>query len=220
MTDEVADGDRSEFKTKDGLFWHFTQIDALQSIFHNGFRMTHSACFSDNLDGALRNQIQAINCEIASRLHEVINNTTVGEDVKHAMLDLARNDCVSPAFVTCFSKDPNFGEMWSHYGCEGGVAIGVKNEFLIKAQFENANEKCLLMTCDYGIWDELSAEIDKIKCEIDQTMAKLDGHKLVEYCKELWSRLNDASNRVLLAKRERFAFEHEVRLARIIEGHD
>ena len=151
MSGEAAAGDRGEFKTVDGLFWHFTQLDALQSIFHNGFRMTHSACLSDKLDGGLRNQIQAINCEITSRLYEEINSTTVGDDVKHAMLDLAKNDCVSPAFIACFSKDPNFGEMWSHYGCEGGVAIGIKSEFLINAQFNNANEKCSLMTCDYGI---------------------------------------------------------------------
>ena len=220
MSGEVAVGDRGEFETVDGLFWHFTQIEALQSIFHDGFRMTHSACLSDKLDGGLRNQIQVINCEITSRLYEVINNTTIGEDVKHAMFELARNDGISPAFVVCFSKNPNFGEMWSHYCHQGGVAIGIKKEFLINAQFKNANEKCSLMACDYGIWDELSVEIDKIKYEIVQTLAKLEDRKLVEYCKGLRPRLIEASNRVLLAKRERFTFEHEVRLVRIIEGHD
>ena len=220
MSGEIAVEDGDEFKTVDGLFWHFTQIDALPSIFRDGFRMTHSACLSDKLDGGLRNQIQVINCEITSRLYEVINNTTIGEDVKHAMFELARNDVINPAFIVCFSKDPNFGEMWSHYGRRGGIAMGIKKEFLINAQFKNASEKCSLMACDYGIWDELSVEIDKIKSEIVQTVTKLEGHKLVEYCEEFRPRLIEASNRVLLAKRERFAFEHEVRLVRIIEGRD
>ena len=206
---------------EDGLLWHFTKVDALQSILQNGFRMTHSSCLSDKLDGALRNQVQEIYVDLYSRLYEIKKNCKLSGDEKKSAHAIIGRDVITPSFITCFALNPKFEDMWERYCSDGGIAIGVKVKYLIDKCRDKSEGEYLLKRCDYSNWIELAEDIGKYKHKVRDQLKNV---KVREELKKLESEVMPAveknSKEVLFAKRELFSFEREVRLVRLIVGKD
>lgn len=203
----------------DGLLWHFTKPECLVSILKNGIRATHSAFLSDRLDGSLRNRCQRLYSDLMAAKASFKGDSGRVENAKEQFRKILNLDAAFPSFIACFVANPDFEAMWERYGLDGGIAIGIREQFVFQKRRKTDEENVLVKFCNYHNWDSLLDAVRRTEIRVQGELKSCSTLEDVDkLCRKEIPAINEQATNLLFAKRRIFEFEHEVRLAWILLG--